>query len=167
MDDFGVFVAGDREVALRFDEFPKKLHDVLLTKITSLAGKLEERVLFFIPRGKTESRRRLASFVKKEVFDDKGVKIVGRVTFSGDYEKAGAVEWGVHSSFSQKLHDESRSTVFGRRISAPIDVVIKRHTRTVNIAPAHMLVRAEGSIAGDAEQELRQAVDQATAEGDQ
>lgn len=125
--EIAVTISGDREVALKFEQFPQRAHASLLSRITNLTTQLEARVRAAEPsltgklRGETVSH----------VYDDPE-RIRGVVTVSADFAKAGALEYGAHRATRVKEHYERLGHVFARLIS-PLAVVVSEHTRIPNI----------------------------------
>lgn len=157
----GIIVEGAREVDLRFERFPQGCHDELSAKIKARMPRLASAVRAKTPR----KTGKLASEVTSSVRDTKE-RITGIVTVSGDFAKAGALEYGAHGTAKVGAHEARLDHVFGNQLHDPITVSVRAHTRQMNI-PAHRFLRgpfeAERS---EIEAELRQAVDRATNKGE-
>lgn len=159
MADIGVVIEGDRQVALKFEQFPAQCHDALLSRITSLTEILEARVAAAVP----VKTGKLRSEVTSQVYDDQ-TSISGRVTIDGDsaneYAKAGALEWGAHNSTKVAAHNARLDHIFSRRLSAPIDVMVEAHSRQLDIVAVKFLrgpFQADEQAIAD---QLQQAVDE-------
>lgn len=152
--EFFVTVTGDRKVALRFETFPTKLHDRLLSRITALTAVLAAKVRARVPvlTGKLKSE------ITQRVFDDAPRKITGRISVDGEYAKAGALEFGAHGSARVDAHMARLNLVFGHRLGAPLQVMVAAHRRTLNL-PAKRFMRGPFLESGAAiKAELEDAV---------
>jgi hypothetical protein len=153
--DFGVVVGGDRKVELLFDKFPQQLHGQLLEHITAKTKELEARVHGAVPK----KTGKLASEIDSAVFDDKN-KITGAVFVSGDYAKAGALEYGAHATSKVKAHSAKLDHVFSLRLDAPMTVAVSAHTRQMDIAAQKFLRGSFQQMEQEIEADLRTVVDQ-------
>jgi hypothetical protein len=146
---FGVTVAGDRKVGLKFDEFPQQLHDALLTRITVLSAELEGRILALVPFKTGKLKAEVERFV-----DDHDTRIKGSVkVVASDRNallKAIALEYGSHRRIDVAL----RSRLNG-------DSIIGAYSRTTNLAAREFLRGPLREMAARVVSELRAAVDEA------
>jgi hypothetical protein len=133
MDSIHISLTGDRQVGLRFEEFPDVLYEDLRQAITALADELFARVVAATPSKTGELR----SQERVRVFADEN-RIAGYVDIGdgtiNDLRKAGALEYGAHKETSVKSHSRKLDHVFDRALSAPMDVIVEAYTRTPNIA---------------------------------
>jgi hypothetical protein len=157
MVDFGFTVTGERKTQIRFDQFPQKAHDTLLRRITALTSQLEARVKMAAPAG----TGKLRGAIVQHVYDERVDRIRGRVTFSGDYAKAAALEYGAHNRTSVAAHPMNLDHVFLRRLQAPISVTVAAHSRTPNITAHRFLRDPMGAMQAQIAAELHQAVEEA------
>lgn len=160
MTDFGFTVTGDRRVALKFDEFPKALHDRILARIASLTSRLEARVRSAAPT----ATGKLQSLIVSKVYDNAQDRIRGRVTVSGDFGKAAALEYGARKTAKVKAHEMRLDHVFANRLAAPLTVMVAAHSRQPNIAERKFLRGPIAAMRPEIVQELRQAVADAASE---
>jgi hypothetical protein len=161
-DEFiGFTLTGDRSLSLRFDEFPRKLHDRFLAKVREITARLADAVRADAPHGKTG---KLANSVVERVYDDGPARIKGRVTVSRDFAKAAALEYGAHKRTKVSAHAMRLDHVFANRLAAPLTVAVGAYSRTPNIEATRFmrgpLAAAEAEIA----EELRAVVDAVIAE---
>jgi len=152
-------VSGDRDVALRFEQFPEGLRQRLHGAIERLTERLAARV-----RAATPKRSgRLASEVRSRVED--GPEFVrGRVFIDApdgrDAGKAAALEYGAHKPPRKGFvveHKRSLNHLWGRAVS-PMEVIVDRYTRTANIMERRYLRGPFQAMRGEIEEEMRDAV---------
>lgn len=140
MDSIRINVTGDRRVGLRFEEFPDHLYDDLRQEIDSMTNEL-----FAMVQAATPSRTgELRSQERMRLFTDKS-RITGYVDVAGksgsqDFAKAGALEYGAHRKTKVASHSMKLDHLWGEKLNAPMDVVVKAYERTPNIAE-HAFVR--------------------------
>lgn len=131
MDTIRVNVTGDRQVGIRFDEFPDELYDDLKAEISALTTELYGLIDAATP----DRTGRLRSEERARVYSDKD-RISGRVTIAGDskdFAKAGALEYGAHRSTKVSAHQMRLDHVFGQKLSAPLMVLVDAYSRTPDI----------------------------------
>lgn len=160
-DEIGFEIVGDREVQLRLDELPQAVHDSLLRRLTSLTAELAARVEAAAP----ERTGKLRSEVASRVYDDRVDRIRGRVTLSGEFGKAAALEYGAHKRTNVAAHAMRLDHVFANRLAAPLTALVAAHSRLANIAATRFLRGPAASMAPEIIAELRQAIVEAAAEG--
>jgi hypothetical protein len=162
MIDINIAVTGDREVAVKFDELPKRAHDRILARIIGLTDRLLARVRGAAP----DKTGKLRGEITSRIYDDAGVgRITGRVFIAGglpknEYAKAAALEYGAHGTVSVRDHLERRNKVFGREI-APMMVMVRRHSRRIDITAERFLRDPIGEMSAEAVAEIRAAVEEA------
>ncbi|CAN5576968.1 hypothetical protein BH10PSE14_BH10PSE14_06730 [soil metagenome] len=133
MDSVRIDVAGDRQVGLRFEQFPDVLYDELRDEIDSLAHELFARVQAATPiaLGELRSQERL------RIFTDKN-RITGYIDIAGenrqDFIKAGALEYGAHGKANVSAHTRKLDHLWSQKLDAPITVMVDAYSRTANIA---------------------------------
>jgi hypothetical protein len=163
MANIGVTVTGDKQVAIRFDQFPVKLHDKLLAIIRSLTTGLAAKIKAAEP----QRSGKLRSETTSAVYDDAGRKISGRVFVSGDYKKAGALEYGAHGRAKISGHSARLDHVFGNHLNAPLTVAVAGFTRQMNIASRKFLRGPLAASASSIDEALQTVVNEAIEEGHQ
>ena len=135
-DDVGVIVTNDRKVALKFEQFPDQLRGALVARITAFTNTLAS----------TEESRapgELKDLIEKNVWDDPS-RIVGRVGFSGQWAKAGALEYGgANKPFKVRAHKMRLDHAWGRPMAAMEEVDVGPHRRilTQQSMPARRFAR--------------------------
>lgn len=161
-DTIGIVVAGDRKVALRFEEFPHHLHDKLLSRITQMKDQLEGRVKAAAPQGATGELR---DSVYGKVFDDR-TRITGFVAVGEDFAKAGALEWGAHNTIQVRGHRARLDHNWGEKLARPISVFVEAHRRTLSLKPVRYLREPLATSAPQFTAELQETVAETAAEGE-
>ena len=157
--DFDVVITGDRRVVARFSEWPKELHDALLTRIRALTDTLEDRVRALAP----ERTGKLKEEIISRVFDDPQ-KIKGLVTLEGglsksEYIKAAALEYGAHGGVKVRKSSRTITEAFGRDIS-PTRIDVKAYTRIANIDARYYLRGGLADVEEEATAEFREVINQ-------
>ena len=155
MEDIGVGISGDREVALRFDDFPKRAHNGLLNRIESLTDRLYSLVAARIP----DRTGRLRSKIDKAIYDDRD-RISGRVSFSGDFAKAGALEYGAHRLTKVKAHAMQLDHNWSTKLQRPTKVIVAAYSRTPDIEAVKMLRGPLAQISSAAIEGMQEEVDE-------
>lgn len=153
--DIGFTITGTNSVTQRFEDIPVRLYDRLVGRVTQLTDELEGRVRGAAPKltGKLEGE------IVSQVFDNPD-RVVGRVTLSGEYAKAAALEYGAHGTTNVSAHEVELSTVFGRRLTAPLTVMIAAHSRRLNIAQQSFLRPSIAGMNNSIVEGLRDAVNE-------
>ena len=143
--DIGLQILGARTIDLRFTTFPEAARTNLIEAITQSTAELYEAIEARIPK----KTGKLAASIRQRVTQGAS-KITGIVAVTGDFPKAGALEYGTHRTIDMKL-----SHVFSHLIQ-PIEV-----KRTLNIE-AHSFMRGpEEDMAPTAFARMQEAVSQA------
>jgi hypothetical protein len=155
--DIGINITGEREFQIRLQKIPQELHDAFLPRIKALTARLEARVQAAAPAGTGKLRGEITS----RVYDDRVDRIRGLVTLTGDYAKAGALEYGAHRPTSVRSHAMQLDHVFLRRLQAPTSVMVAAHSRTPNITEHRFLRGPLEAMEQEIAAELRQAVEEA------
>lgn len=134
MDTIRIDISGDRQVGVRFDEFPDELYDSLRQEIDSLSGQLYSLVQANTPvnEGTLRSQERLRLFTDK-------TRITGYVDIDGgkgsnDYAKAGALEYGAHRATKVSAHAMGLDHYWAHKLLEPETVMVEAYQRTPNIA---------------------------------
>ncbi len=125
-------VTGDREVALKFEEFPRQVHDRLLERIRDLTAELETNVRAAEP----ERTGRLRSETSSRIFDQP-TRIHGQVSIAAEFGKAGALEYGSHRKIEVRAHQARLDHVFSRL--ADLEVEVGAHARLTDVAEHRFL----------------------------
>jgi hypothetical protein len=156
MADISVIVTGDREVGLRFEQFPQELHEQLKAAIEGLTGELADRVRAAVPR----KTGKLASLIVERI-TDRPEKIVGSVFISGDFAKAAALEYGAHHSTKVRAHTMRLDHAWGRAMLSPEVVDVAAYSRVPNIAERRFLRGPELAMEAQITAELEGVVNKA------
>lgn len=134
MDSVKIDITGDRQVGLRFDQFPDVLYDDLRVEVDSLSTEL-----FALIEAATPSRLgTLRGQERLRLFTDK-TRITGYVDVAGapgsqDFAKAGALEYGTRGKSNKVVSHSMRLDHFwADKLKDPITVVTKAFDRTPNI----------------------------------
>jgi hypothetical protein len=90
-NDVGVFIEGALKLEQQFDRFPRAAHANILARFHQFMPRLAALVRSQVPR----KTGKLASEVTESVKDSPD-RISGRVGFSADFAKAGAIEYRQH-----------------------------------------------------------------------
>lgn len=159
MSDIGVFITGDRELALRFERFPAALHAKLLQRISGLTSDLEALVESQVPRRTGKLAGEITARIR-----DSDASISGIVTLTGDYAKAAALEYGAHGIANVSAHAARLTHLWGRATGAPLTVEVPTHTRHVNISAHRFLRGPEAQMIEQVRAELQSAVDETLSE---
>lgn len=134
MDNVRIDITGDRQVGVRFEEFPDDLKAELRSEIDSLSMDLLGLVQARIPK-KTGD---LANKLRRRVFDDKN-RVTGRVDFNSadaqDFRKAAALEYGSRGKpVKVQAHRMKLDHFWEQKLATPITVLTKAYQRTPNVA---------------------------------
>jgi len=132
MDTIRINVANDRQVGLRFEEFPDELYDALRAEIDVLARELFARVEAATPSatGKLRSEERVRVFADKD-------RITGRVDIAGpgsELARAGALEYGAHKRTKVSEHSRRLDHAWANMLDSPLTVIVAAYDRTPNIS---------------------------------
>lgn len=133
MDTIKIDIAGDRQVGLRFDEFPDALYEDLRQEIDGITVELFAMIQALTPErtGTLRSQERL------RLFQDK-TRITGYIDIAGDRQsdfiKAGALEYGAHNPAKITVHMMKLDHFWSHKLNEPIDVIVKGYERPTNIA---------------------------------
>lgn len=129
-----VTITGDRELALRFDKFPQEARGRIEERITSLIGRLQDRVEAAAPR----KTGKLRSEIKARVYTSTN-RVAGYVSVyapgaPGEYAKAATLEYGSDkprrafaSRAASRLASGRRRIV--SRLSKPVHIEAFRYLR--------------------------------------
>lgn len=165
--DIHIEIAGDRQVGLRFEQFPDALYAELKSEIASLGEELLLRV-----EAATPSRTgRLRSEERVRVFADP-TSIKAQVDIAGakgsqDFAKAGALEYGAHRATKVSAHSMRLDHFWARRLSAPIDVLVSAYTRTPDIETFAFERGPLGEMQAEALARLEAVVEKAVGEANE
>ena len=153
MDSIRIGLTGDRQVGLRFEEFPDALYDALRQEIDSLTTELFARVVAATP-SKTGGLR---SKERVWIFTDK-TRITGYVDVHGtvaDIKKAAALEYGAHKPVHVSAY------------SRPDGAIVDAYTRPNNVMERAFERGPLGAMAGQVNARLNAVVEQAVAKANQ
>lgn len=157
---FGIELAEDRRVTLRFEKFPGFAHDRLLAALQRIEQRLHAAVLAETPVRTGALKAQIGSHTY-----DHGARIAAvvgvRDKTARGAKKATALEYGAKKPMIVKAHEAKLSHVYGRLIS-PIMVTIPAHQRTPNITARRFLRGPVQAIRSSALAELQAAMEQAT-----
>lgn len=154
-DNFGVIINGDRQVALRFDQFPTAAAERLLTRITGLTSRLAARVRAAAP----DKTGKLRSTIHEAVYDDSPRKITGRVFVDGDYAKAADLEYGGKGkAFKVSAHSAKLDHVFGHKLKAPTTVAVAAFSRRSTVKSRRFERGALEEMRGEIDAGLKEAL---------
>jgi hypothetical protein len=128
-----VIITGERELELKFDNFPREVHSALEERITAITENLRARVEAAAPR-KTGLLR---SEIKSRVYSSKN-RIAGYVSVyapgrEGEYAKAATLEYGTDkprhavSRIMDRMGKSHRRIM--DRISKPVHIEAYRYLR--------------------------------------
>jgi hypothetical protein len=133
-DTIKIDVEGDRQVGLRFDEFPDVLYQDLKQEIDALSNELFTRVRAATPvdKGDLLSKERLRLFTDKDRIT--GYIDVESSEASYDFAKAGALEYGAHGPAKVASHSMRLDHFWADRLTKPITVAVEAYQRPTNIA---------------------------------
>lgn len=133
MDAIRIDVTGDRQVGLRFEQFPDALYEDLRKEIDALSIELLTRVEAATPdrTGQLRSQERLRLFTDPN-------RITGYVDITGtkgsqDFAKAGALEYGAHRATKVSAHEMKLDHHWSLKLAAPEMVLVAAYARTPNI----------------------------------
>lgn len=134
MDSIRIDVTGDRQVGLRFEEFPDVLYEDLREAIDGLSTELFARVSAAMPSLTGD----LHSKARRRLFTDKN-RITGYVDIAGtkgsqDFAKAVSLEYGAHKQAKVAAHSMRLDHFWSEKLNKPINVMVAALTRTANIA---------------------------------
>jgi hypothetical protein len=149
---FSFELIGDRQVVLKFEEFPQQAHDAFLERITRITNILESRVEAAEP----QRTGKLRESTGKVIYDGKDA-VVGRVKIGKDFAKAAALEYGAHQTTNVAQHVSRLNHVYARMIS-PMAVIVAAHSRKPNIKDVRYLRNPLASMQSDIMEQLQQAL---------
>jgi hypothetical protein len=135
MDTIHIDVAGDRQVGLRFEQFPEALYEDFRQEIDALSIEL-----FALIRADTpELTGKMLSQERRRLFTDEN-RITGYIDIAGDkggsdFAKAGALEYGSSGkSFERQAHSMKLDHLWSAKLAEPMTVMVKAITLPGNIA---------------------------------
>ena len=133
MDSIHFEVAGDRQVGLRFDEFPDALRGDLLTKIEALSAELYARIVAATPSltGLLRSEERLRVLQNKDRIT--GLVDINAPKGSKEFGKAAALEYGADGPAKVSAHMMQLDHHWANKLARPQRVMVDAYTRTTNI----------------------------------
>lgn len=154
--DVGIDVATERDAIVRFERFPARARALILDRITRITAELDAMVLAAEPN---RTGKLLASTAWRVI--NTARRIVGVVTITRDWGKAGALEYGAHRSTKVKAHQAKLGHVFAQRLAQPLTVMVSMHHRIPNIAEHRFLRGPFDAIRERAFEELHAALAEA------
>ena len=134
MDSIHIDVTGDRQVALRFDEFPDALYEELKAEINALSVELYARVQAATPEvtGELRGAERLRLFTDPNRITGY-VDVEGGKTSGGLYSEAAALEYGAHRPTKVKAHAMSLDHHWSQKLAQAEQVLVTAYDRTPDI----------------------------------
>lgn len=134
MDPIHIEVTGDRQVGLRFEEFPDDLYEGLRRKVEAFSNELFARVVASTPEltGLLRSEERVRLFTDPNRIT--GYVDIAAVKGSQDFAKAAALEWGAHASTAVKAHPMRLDHHWDQLLAEPETVLVADYNRTPDIA---------------------------------
>lgn len=162
-DPIRIDIAGDRQVGLRFAQFPGDLYDDLRNEIDDLSIQLAAMVQAAAPNATGKLRNQ----VRHRLFADKE-RITGYVDIASgdaqDHRKAAALEYGSKGKpVAVSAHAMRLDHFWSEQLSSPLTVLTKAYKRTPNIAE-HAFERGPlAAIAPQVQVRLNAVVEQAVA----
>lgn len=127
--DVKIDVTGERDVGIRFAEFPDALYADLRVEIEGLGRELLARIEARSP----EKTGALRAAERLRIFADK-TRITADVDVPGKTAaKAGALEYGAHRATKVSTHSMKLDHAWANKLSAPMDVLVSAYSRTPNI----------------------------------
>ena len=152
-----VTVSGARDLEVRLESFPEKVHRRLEEVIGRLTGEIESQAQELAPVG-PPTPGRLRSEIMPRLFADVPTRVAGYVsvyaTDPKEYPKAGALEYGIDGM--RKLAE--RASLSERRIAARIASV------PVHMRAFRYLRGALDEYRGEAEEAIAEALAEAAGE---
>jgi hypothetical protein len=162
-DDIGVIVTGDRRIAEKFENsgYLREFHDRLMQSIATLTDELYGRIEAAVPK----RTGKLASEIVRKVTDSEN-RIVGKVSVSAEFAKAGALEYGgTGKPFRVRGHSMRLDHAWGRSLATPVIVDVPDHSRTFD-TPARRFMRGPlDAMQSEIVDQLRSAVNEVSADG--
>lgn len=156
----GVSVTGAREVELEFDSMPQAMHARLLSRITFFIERLAGLVRAAVPRKTGKLASEIVSAVR-----DSADRITGEVSFSAEFAKAGALEYGGSGkTFEVGSHTMRLDHVFSQKLGAPTEVLVKAYRRPLGIIARRFERGSFDTMAPEIEAGLRGEVDDTISE---
>lgn len=158
----GVTTRGDREISLRFEQFPARARGSIEARIRNLTDELDARIENAAPfrTGK------LRSEITPSVYDDSPDRVAGVVSVFapqavGEYAKAATLEYG--SNKPRRIFDRSSSMM--AKLLGSRRRVASRMTKPVHIAALAYLRGPFAEMEPEIQAELEAALAEATEEG--
>jgi hypothetical protein len=162
MSGLGITLTGDRQVILRFENFPQFARARLLETMQGLEVQLLAAVQSLEPKGKTgELRARTSGTVFNDPAQVKalvGVRVPGAKAL---YPRAAALNYGSHRSIVVRKHEAAMARLT-RRMSGEMSPV---YTRMTNIHAQQFLQRGLDMVRPAAVPALRAAIEAAIQDG--
>jgi hypothetical protein len=157
-DGFVVTIENERAVELLLDRFEKSARENVRAIVEAKTAELADRIRAAAPR----LTGKLQSSIKEEVRETDD-RIRGRVFVSGDFAKAGALEYGAHGTFTRKAHEEKLTHLWARAFMMP-EVEVSPTTVHMDLDARRYIRDPFAEMQADIEDELRQALDNAAEE---
>jgi hypothetical protein len=164
MDAIKIELSGERQVGLRFDEFPTQLYTDFQKEIAALGEELLDRVEAATP----ELTGRLRGEERLRVFSDPN-RITAYVDIAGekgsqDFAKAAALEYGAHKATKVKAHTMRLDHVWAEKLNEPMTVLVADYSRTPDIDEVAFERGPLASMQSEAVARLNAVVARATAQ---
>lgn len=159
MADIGVEIEGIRGLQLKFDQFPERAREHLYENIAQIIHRLYGAIRSEAPSRSGALRSHIAESMSQ------GTNYVrGNVRFTGEYAKAGALNYGAHRKAAVRAHEMRLDHVFGSRLSAPMTVIVDRFDRKPNLASRNFITGPARSMHDEAMMAIQEAIEQAIGE---
>jgi hypothetical protein len=161
MPEFGIELAGDREIDLRFETFPERARAALEARIGGLTQSLLARVKGDEPEKSGRLKGETVAGVRSSKYRVTGtVRVAARD--QSEFGKAGALEYGSKGDVQVRAHAIQLGHVFHRLI-APTAVLVAAYTRQPAIAARRYLEEPLAGMREEAIEAMREAISEALA----
>jgi hypothetical protein len=155
MTGIGVVITGDRRLEQLFDTFPEVLRPQLRAVIEDETEQLASRVRSAVPRKTGKLASEIATAVQES-----DSRITGIVHLTGEYAKAGALEYGAHRTITVREHSERLGHVWG--LVAALLVDVPSHERHQNLDASRFLRGPFAEMEAEIASHLQEVVDRST-----
>jgi hypothetical protein len=155
MAGVGVVITGDRRVEQIFDKFPEILRPQLRAVIEDETEQLASRVRSAVPRKTGKLASEIATAVRES-----DTRITGIVRLTGEYAKAGALEYGAHRTITVRDHSERLGHVWG--LVAALLVDVPSHERHQNLEAFRYLRGPFAEMEAEITSRLQEVVNRST-----
>jgi hypothetical protein len=157
MAGLGAIISGDRKVEQLFDAFPNSLRPELREVISDEIAQLAARVRAAVPRKTGRLQSEIATALQ-----ERDSRISGIVHLTGEYAKAGALEYGAHRTITIHAHSERLDHIWHRLFGMTVEV--PTYERHQNLEAERFLRGTFAELQAQITQRLQQVVDEAVRE---